>query len=77
MDLCSLLKLNYAGTSPEELTNPGGDEINSPPIKTQSSAETDQCTLVYVNKERVSARAECQLVKDGVRSWEAVRCQWT
>lgn len=27
----------------------------------------------HANKEFVSARAECQLVKDGVRSWEAVR----
>ena len=27
------------------------------------------------NQEFVSARAECQLVKDGVRSWEAVRRQ--
>ncbi|KAK5603209.1 hypothetical protein CRENBAI_012588 [Crenichthys baileyi] len=26
----------------------------------------------YSNKEFVSARAECQLVKDGVQSWEAV-----
>lgn len=29
----------------------------------------------HAKKEFVSARAECQLVKDGVRSWEAVRLQ--
>lgn len=42
-NLCSLLKLNYMMTFPWYVANPEGDEINSPPMSADISAETDQC----------------------------------
>lgn len=41
-NLCSLLKLNYTMTSHWYVTNPEGDEIIFPPIRTETGTETYQ-----------------------------------